>query len=349
MAGNIVLQYAHAMAKMHHFFKEGFGPYMSGNLDKMVLAGGKGDPLEVYDGVKGQMVTVNHKVLGLSKRPAYLATIAVTLTEYQSWLAKIHKVGLSADAAAAAEWLRSGGKDEYISFFNKEVDKANGITKKSNARVLKAALHSIETWYRDRGTMKQLIHAHSDGRKGPVGFKPLKDLPAKGLEGANSAKTIAVPTEVAMEKAAHLAAKNWMKGQTGNLAVKEVNKLEGKKQKKPVKPVKKACHVASLKGYQSFAWDGKYCYKVEFGKFVQQDWNSNAAKCAKGQFSSNVYIGKYTGDPHLYTKGSYCGAVSKDRQVTVSVTQDPSVKQTTAKVSEPHTCNYKMEIIQKSC
>merc|ERR1711998_420464 len=114
---------------------------------------------------------------------------------------------------------------------------------------------------------------------------------------------------------------------------------------------KKPCHTASLKGYSSYAWDpkGKYCYKVIFGKYVQQDWNSNAAKCDKGQFTSNVHIGKYQGDDHLYKKGSFCKAVNKDRQVHVTVKQDPNVAQTTAHVIEPSTCNYKMEITQKSC
>jgi hypothetical protein len=119
----------------------------------------------------------------------------------------------------------------------------------------------------------------------------------------------------------------------------------------PTMPQKKPCSTTSLHGFSTFAWDprGRYCYRVLFGSYVQQDWNSNAAKCARGQFHANVYIGKYTGNPNFYTHGTYCGAAGADRTVAVSVRQDPGIAQTTAHVTEPRTCKYQMDIVQKSC
>merc|ERR1711998_128196 len=96
---------------------------------------------------------------------------------------------------------------------------------------------------------------------------------------------------------------------------KHTSKKLKKAEKKIVKAEKKAklkkeakskpCHMGSLKGFSEYAWDpdGRYCYKVKFGHYVQQDWSRQKSKCNKAGFHSNVYIGRFGGNDHKYPNG----------------------------------------------
>merc|ERR1719502_908714 len=117
------------------------------------------------------------------------------------------------------------------------------------------------------------------------------------------------------------------------------------------RPVKKKCRVSNIKGTTEYAWDpqGRYCYKINFGRSVQQDWAHSKAGCNAAQFTSSVVIGRYRSS-HSYPNGdSRSCPGGKKRSVTVELRQDPNVKKTTAKVTEPRVCSYKMVITRKSC
>merc|ERR1712216_737111 len=56
----------------------------------------------------------------------------------------------------------------------------------------------------------------------------MEELPAAGLRGTKLVKQLDIPSERQLEKAAAEAAKKWVQGQSGDLAEKEVDKVEGK-------------------------------------------------------------------------------------------------------------------------
>jgi len=225
---NIVLEYAQSVHECLDDFPYGFGQSIMKRLNKKVLSETKGSPIVSFRGKKGRnMVTLDHKWLGLDKRPDDLEKVAVTLSAYQNNLFKVKQQAQTADAAAATIWLQNGQKETFLSFFDKEVNKVSAAQEVSNDNVVQHALRSIQDKYNARGNTKA-PKKKGWWHRGPTA---LGDLVKAGLTGAGLTKTYKAPSVASMHQRANAAAQAWAAGQTKStkqpgLAKKLMKKIE---------------------------------------------------------------------------------------------------------------------------
>jgi hypothetical protein len=210
MKGNVVVDFASAMAKISKSFNKGIGKYVVDHLNKVILKG-------THDGLQRFKNTYDHtaivgfsrKAVGLSTQPDYLIKLAVPFHEYQTKLAEVTAQASDADTAAASLWLQAGGKGAYKSFMHREVAKANAKVKTYNKKVIGNIVSSVKAAY------KRLA--------------ALQPLPEVAKKFATGVKAFNGRSDEAIKNAARTAGSEWMKKNKKKDGVKaEIKKIEGK-------------------------------------------------------------------------------------------------------------------------
>jgi len=209
---NVVLDYATALGEAKKTYKGGIGAYVLAALNKAVVKGKSLLTLDKLPNGKNVMV-MDHKALGLAVMPKYFEKAAAPLGTYSSLLIGVEKDSKTADAQAAAIWLKNGSKKEYDSFLKKEILKVKGAKKAYSNKLEAASAGAIKAEYKATKKLPPLPPAGTAGAK-----KVLKTDPKVW------------PTYKQIVTNAKVAAKRWKKSHDNIVAdaAAEAAKVEAK-------------------------------------------------------------------------------------------------------------------------
>merc|ERR1719502_1666522 len=93
------------------------------------------------------VVMLDHKKLGLVKKPIYFDHISAPKADFFKSLANVEAAATHADTEAAAEWLHNGGVKQYKTFLQKEQDANNGKQAKYNKDAIAKVVAAMDKKY----------------------------------------------------------------------------------------------------------------------------------------------------------------------------------------------------------
>jgi len=159
---NVVLDYAAALGAAKKTYKGGIGAYILAAMNKAVVKGKSLLTLDTLMNGKNVMV-MNHKALGLAVMPRYFEKASAPLATYSTMLIGVEKDAKTADAQAAAIWLKNGSKKEYHSFLKKAILKVKGQKTAYSNKLEAASAGAIKAEYKASNKLPPLPPAGTSG------------------------------------------------------------------------------------------------------------------------------------------------------------------------------------------